>query len=59
MNDMFDDLKAIKSQLKSEQNKTNKPSSKAKALDKDTIIRQKEEELKADFLDYMKDVKKI
>lgn len=60
MNDMFDDLKAIKSKLKKEEipNATNKPK---KTKSKDVLMREKEDELKADFLDYMKNtqVKKI
>lgn len=60
MNDMFDDLKALKSQLKKDE--APKVATKPKqSKSKDVLMREKEDELKADFLDYMKntEVKKI
>ncbi|PID47847.1 MAG: hypothetical protein CR967_03000 [Proteobacteria bacterium] len=60
MNDLFDDLKAIKSQLKKEE--TPKAVKKPKNnKSKEVLLKEKEEELRVDFLDYMKNsqVKKI
>ncbi len=59
MNDLFDDLKAIKSKMKAEEKKPSAPIKKK--VSKEVIMEQKEDELKADFLEYMKDtqVKKI
>ncbi len=59
MNDMFDDLKALKSKLKKEEAPKVKKPQKAKS--KEEVIKAKEDELKADFLDYMKnsEVKKL
>lgn len=58
MNDMFDDLKALKGKMKKDEapNTVKKPKKS-----KDELIKEKENELKADFLEYMKDteVKKI
>lgn len=60
MNDMFDDLKALKSKMKKEEapNTVKKPKN---TKSKEVIIKEKEDELKANFLDYMKssEVKKL
>ncbi len=59
MNDMFDELKAIKTELKKQEPK---PAKKAtKNLSQKAMVDKKEDELRADFLEYMKDteVKKI
>lgn len=58
MNDMFDDLKVLKSKMKKDEapNTVKKPKKS-----KEILIKEKEDELKADFLDYMKnsEVKKL
>ncbi len=59
MNDMFDDLKELKAKMKkADAPKANKPQ---KSVSKEEAIKHKEDELKADFLDYMKnsEVKKL
>lgn len=60
MNDMFDDLKAIKTKLKKDESSDNVTKPKH-SKSKDILMKEKEDELKADFLDYMKntEVKKI
>lgn len=60
MNDMFDELKAIKSKMKKDEapSKSVKPK---KSKTKEMLIKEKEDELKADFLEYMSssEVKKL
>ncbi len=55
---MFDELKNIKSKLKAQEPKETSSKPK-KAKSKEAILSEKENELRADFLDYMKDVKRI
>lgn len=53
MNDMFDDLKSIKSKMK----KSETPDvAKKPTKSKDELIKDKESELKESFLNYMKDI---
>ncbi len=60
MNDMFDDLKAIKSELKKQEPKPQKKKL-AKNISQKSAMEEKEKELRSDFLNYMKntEVKKI
>lgn len=60
MNDLFDDLKDLKSKLKKEENEKT-PKQEKKTYSTKELIKQKEDTLKADFLDYMEQslVKKI